>query len=278
MRIHAIQTGTVAVKARQRRGVGPGPLRLFNTVRSSEWTEPLPILAWAIEHPEGLIVVDTGDTARTAEPGYFPRWHPYYRFGLRISVTPEQEIGPGLERAGLSPADVRWVVLTHLHTDHVGGVGHFPNSEILVTRPDLKHASGTAGILRGYLPNRWPKWFSPTVIDLPATPFGPIEHSQPLTQAGDVVMLGTRGHTPGHMSVAVDTDELLVIIAGDASYTEQLMREGAADGVTNDVAAATKTLAQLRALTEHRPSIYLPTHDPASTKRLAAALNGRVAA
>jgi hypothetical protein len=44
----------------------------------------VPILAWVIEHPEGIIVVDTGETARTAEPGYLPSWHPYYRFAVRF--------------------------------------------------------------------------------------------------------------------------------------------------------------------------------------------------
>jgi N-acyl homoserine lactone hydrolase len=272
MRIHAIQTGTVAVKERQRRGSGPGPLRLINTLRDREWTEPLPILAWAIEHPEGLILVDTGETSRTSEPGYFPGWNPYYRLGVRMAVTPEQEIGPQLERLGLSAADARWVVLTHMHTDHAGGLAHFPNSEILVTRRELADASGRLGKVRGYLPHRWPEWFKPKAIDFDDRPFGPVERSQPLTEAGDVVLLATPGHTPGHMSVVVDTGNLLVILAGDTSYTEQLMLEGAADGVTNSVATATKTLAQLRALTEQRPSVYLPTHDPASADRLAAAL------
>ena len=41
------------------------------------WTDPMPIYAWLIEHPEGLIVVDTGESARVNEPGYPPRWHPY---------------------------------------------------------------------------------------------------------------------------------------------------------------------------------------------------------
>jgi len=274
MRIHAIQTGTVAIKERQRRGSGRGPLRLINTIRDPNWTEPLPILAWAIEHPEGLIVVDTGETSRTSEPGYFPRWHPYPRLAVRMSVTPDQEIGPALDRLGLSSADARWVVLTHLHTDHAGGLSHFPNSEILVTRKEYADASGRGAKVRGYLPHRWPEWFKPTTVELPAKPFGPMERSMPLTEAGDVVLFATPGHTQGHMSVAVDTGELLVILAGDPSYTERLMLEGAADGVTTDVATDEKTLAQLRALTQQRRSVYLPTHDPESPARLAAALNG----
>ena len=65
MKIHAIQTGTVAIKTRQRSGKGEGFGRLVNTLLDPEWTPMLPIYAWVIEHPEGVIVVDTGETART---------------------------------------------------------------------------------------------------------------------------------------------------------------------------------------------------------------------
>src|SRR6516164_745965 len=65
MKIHAIQTGTVRIKVSQRIGRGRGPMRLVNTLLDRSWTEPLPIYAWAIETAEGVIVVDTGETART---------------------------------------------------------------------------------------------------------------------------------------------------------------------------------------------------------------------
>jgi N-acyl homoserine lactone hydrolase len=269
MRIHAVQTGTVAVKARQRAGSGPDPLRLINTLRDDRWTDPLPILAWVIEHPEGLIVVDTGETARCADKGYFPRWHPYYRLGVREWVRGEQEIGPQLQRLGLSPHDVRWVVLTHLHTDHAGGLAHFPDSEFLVSRKELHDASGALGKLRGYLPHRWPGWFSPTPVDFTDGPFGPIGATQRLTAAGDVTLLATPGHTRGHVSIAIDLDDQLVVLAGDTSYTQDLMLAGIADGVTNDTSTARRTLAALRELARSRPTIYLPSHDPDSTRRLA---------
>ena len=89
MKVHAIQTGTVAVKSRQREGRGRGPTRLANTLIDRNWTEPLPIFAWLIEHPEGLIVVDTGETSRVADRGYFPWWQPYFKLGVREWVAAE---------------------------------------------------------------------------------------------------------------------------------------------------------------------------------------------
>jgi hypothetical protein len=59
MRVHAIQTGTVAVKAGQVDGGGHRRRSFTRLFADRRWTEPLPILAWLIEHPEGLIVVDT---------------------------------------------------------------------------------------------------------------------------------------------------------------------------------------------------------------------------
>jgi N-acyl homoserine lactone hydrolase len=67
IKVHAIQTGTVAVKTRQREGTGRGPMRSANTLIDRNWTDPLPIFAWLIEHPEGLIVVDTGETSHSSQ-------------------------------------------------------------------------------------------------------------------------------------------------------------------------------------------------------------------
>jgi N-acyl homoserine lactone hydrolase len=268
VRVHAIQTGTVSIKALQRDGGGRGRRNLARVLAAAEWTEPLPILAWLVEHPEGLIVVDTGETARVSEPGYFTSWQPYFRFGLREEVAPEEEIGPQLRALGFDPDDVRWVVLTHFHTDHAGGLGHFPGSEIVASRVDYRDARGLLGKVRGFLPQRLPEGFAPTLTDLADGSFGPFESSAALTAAGDVHLVATPGHTPGHLSVAIDGGDEVVLLAGDASYTEQLMLAGRADGVSPDPASATQTLARIRRLAAERPTIYLPTHDPESPARL----------
>ena len=72
MKIHAIQTGTVAITTKWREGVGHGRTPPVNTLLDREWTEPLPIYAFAIEHPEGVIVVDTGETARVSRARLLP--------------------------------------------------------------------------------------------------------------------------------------------------------------------------------------------------------------
>jgi N-acyl homoserine lactone hydrolase len=268
MRIHVIQTGSVAIKQVQRQGRAAGD-PVLNILLDRNWTEPLPIYAFVIEHPEGLIVVDTGETARATEPGYFPWWHPYYRFGLQEWVQPEEEIGPQLRALGLDPDDVRWVLLTHLHTDHAGGLAHFPNAEHLVSRREYEDATSAMGLVRGYLANRWPEWFRPTLIDMVPEPITPFARSYPVTNAGDVRFVPTPGHTPGHLSVVVTTPQVTYLLAGDTSYTQELMLTEQIDGVTNDRDTARQTLEQLNKFCQVVPTIYLPSHDPDTPDRLA---------
>jgi len=73
LKIHAINTGRVTIRPNQVEGKGADSIRMLNVYLDKRWTEALPIYAWAIEHPEGVVVVDTGETSRTAERGYFPR-------------------------------------------------------------------------------------------------------------------------------------------------------------------------------------------------------------
>ncbi len=268
IRIHAMSTGLVQVRRPQMESRGRGLMRLVNMLTDKEWSGWLPIYAWAIEHEEGVIVVDTGETARVHERGYHPRWHPFYRRAAQFSVHPDEELGAQLRAIGIGPRDVRQVVLTHLHTDHAGGLFHVTGSRVWVSRHELTRASGIGGRVQGYLPHRWPKWWRPEFIRFEDRPFGPFETSMPLTRRGDVLVIPTPGHTPHHVSVVV-CGEPTVLLAGDTSYSERLLLARTVDGVSPNPTVSRGTIDRILTLAQERPLVYLPSHDPESARRLA---------
>jgi N-acyl homoserine lactone hydrolase len=265
MRIHAIETGRVRIKQAQIEGRGHGTWRQLQPILSSEWADWSPVYAWAIEHPEGVIVVDTGAAAHLKS---LPRWHPYFRFAVRFDIEPEQEAGPQLRGLGIGARDVKTVVLTHLHIDHDGGLAHFPHSRILASAGEIARASGIAGAMLGYLPKRWPKWFAPEPLAWQPAACGPFASSARISAAGDVIAVPTPGHTPNHLSVVVRDGDHEIMLAGDASYLESTMLSGTVDGVSPDETVAAATLARIREFCSQRPVVYLPAHDPHAAQRL----------
>jgi glyoxylase-like metal-dependent hydrolase (beta-lactamase superfamily II) len=240
---------------------------LVNLFWGREWTDWLPIYAWVIEHPEGLFVVDTGETARaTSEPGYFSKWQPYYRFAVRFNVQPENEIGPQMRRLGFAPDDVTAVILTHLHTDHSGGMSHFPRSRFLIHPGEWQATMGFAGWLNGYLRPRWPSWLRPEFVQFAPEALGPFVESCAVTKDGRIRILSTPGHTLHHVSVAVQTDNVTYFLAGDTSYTQTLMQQGIPDGV--GTAESINTLRLIQQFTSCFPTVYLPSHGADARRRL----------
>jgi N-acyl homoserine lactone hydrolase len=268
MKLHAIQTGFVKIKTAQVEGRGHSRItRQLGIFADRNWTEWLPTYAWAIEHREGVIVVDTGQGAHLLATGR--SYHPFARWEVVFRIDREEEIGPQLRALGIGPRDVKRVVLTHLHMDHDGGLAHFQNSKILVAAGEIRTASGWAGRIRGYLPHRWPSWFDPAPLELATEPFGPFDCSRRLTDAGDIVAVATPGHTADHISILVQVDDTILFLAGDASYNESLMLAGRVDGVSPDERTSSATLDAIKRFARSRPTVYLPTHDPQSAARLA---------
>ncbi len=268
MKIHAIQTGTVAIKKNQLIGKGPNALRLLNVLFGTQWVQPVPIYAWVIEHEEGIIVVDTGETARTSQSGYFPRWQPYYKLAVHFQVKPEQEIGLQLKQVGINPKDVRKVILTHMHTDHAGGLHHFPESKIYVNMPEYKRTRGFRGQIDGYLPHRMPIWLTPQPIEFDREGFGSFEESWNVTAKGDVKVVPTQGHTPAHVSVIVTLEDINYFLAGDTSYSEENLLQKIPDGVSPNPNQAINTMQNILSFAKQRPTVYLPSHDPNAEFRL----------
>ena len=268
MRVHAIRTGSVRVKLAQLEAPRPGPLGIVGVLAGREWSGWLPTYAWAIEHRDGVIVVDSGQASYLLEE-VRRSLHPFLRTCAQFEMSPEQEIGPQLRSIGIGASDVKQVVLTHMHIDHDAGISHFPRSRILVSAREMADTRGIAGAIRGYLPRRWPDWFDPQSLHLGDGAYGPFAKSQRLTGDGTVVAVATPGHTPGHVSVIVEDGDEAVFLAGDTSYSEALMVAGRIDGISPKVEVTAATLSAIRQFASERRVIYLPTHDPQSGERLA---------
>ena len=271
MKIHAISTGKVKITQNWQVAREGDPLRLAHTLFDRRFTDWLPIFCYVIEHPEGLIVIDTGIPANANDPVWFPPWmRLVQRAAYFDRMSSEEEIGPQLQKRGLSINDVRWVVLTHLHQDHDGGLHHFPQAEIVITQAEWKAAAGLKGRLVGYLNLRWPKWFSPTLIEFKNDPYGVFTYNHQLTLAGDVHLVPTPGHSLGHMSVLLQEDSHVICFAGDASYSQELLLTDEIDGIAPNPVAQLRSHKQILEFAAQTPLIYLPAHEWDAQRRLEA--------
>lgn len=258
IRIHPIETGHARIRQRFKRAVA-GPLRQA-AIMTGPWTEAIPILAWAIEHDEGVIMVDTGARADVRDT-------PFSRF----EVGPEEEIAPQLRERGIEPGDVRTVVITHLHGDHVDGVGAFPNARVLVSAAELRFsATMQAKIGRRIAHQTLPDGFAPTAVDFDGPGIGAFGASHAVTEKGDIVIVPAPGHTPGHSAVLVVEGDLHRLIAGDSSYDQQQLLDLHPDGVSPKPSVARETMRTIIRHGELHPTVYLPTHDAGSPARLTA--------
>lgn len=260
IKIHAIPTGTVAVKKAHR---NPS-LGLPAILLDPRWTAPMPIYTWVIEHPEGVLVIDTGENVQVLNKNYFdcdPTTGWVTQKMLRFEIEECLEIGHQLQTIGIQPTDVRWVALTHLHLDHVDGLYHFPKSEIFISKREWEHPYGVVSCLL-------PKWLKPNLIDYNKNFIEVFPKAFSITRAEDIWLVPTPGHTHGHQSVILFTKEYHILFAGDISFSDKQLLGNQIAGICVDKKAAKKTYQNIINYCKNQPTIYLPTHDAQSGKRL----------
>jgi N-acyl homoserine lactone hydrolase len=262
MKIHAIQTGIVHVKSDFMRGtaaVSNNAAFMYRLMTDKQWID-LPIYAWAIEHEERVIIIDTGDLSDT---------HSNFISQSTYTIEPQEEIRPQLERLGIKPRDVSQVILTHIHGDHINGVKHFKGNNIYLGADEYAAYKNPLGGMFMRRTTRLPEWFDPKSLTKTNAAFGSFDHYYPLTKAGDIVAVPTPGHTAGHISVIAINEGISYFFAGDVSYDEQALIDQKLQGPSMAQPSHIETLRRVLQYVESNPTVYLPAHDWKSGERLA---------
>jgi N-acyl homoserine lactone hydrolase len=258
MKIYPLTTGAVRLKhsflyARR------GPRRQLDLFLPGEWSDPMPIHCWAIEHDGVLRLVDTGETAVARDVPF-----------ARMEVAREQELPRAMAAAGLRLDDVSEVILTHAHGDHIDGLVH-TRGRVLMNEAELRFvATPMARVTRRLLRQPLPPGFAPEPLVLDDGPFGAFPRSHVLSADGRIVIVDTRGHTPGHVSViCVDDSGRHVMLAGDTTDSLEQLHALRADAVAPDADVHVATMRTILTHCAEHPTVYLPSHDPESAMRLA---------
>ena len=145
-----------------------GPLRHL----PGGWSDStLPVNVVLVDHPGGLCLFDAGP-GPIGSPDGLP-WHPWLRLARFEPVEPDA-LTAALERRGATRDDIRWVVLSHLHVDHVGGLAGVPAAEVIVSRMEWARAQGLRGRVRGYVPDLWPDGRDPVLVEPKLPAVGPV--------------------------------------------------------------------------------------------------------
>lgn len=122
---------------------GPLKLKKSKIVAFAEGTVTIPTTVAIFQHPQhGVILWDTGIHHNVADPELAEEyWGPGIRdaFGAQ-GFTRNHAIDRQLDFMGIQPNDVRYVIYSHLHLDHAGGMSYFPKAVHIMQRAELEYA------------------------------------------------------------------------------------------------------------------------------------------
>lgn len=270
IRIHVLHCGKILVSEKVPKGGGVSLKNAMHGVvdRAGKRVE-LPVSAYLIEHPQGLVLVDTGwsreispkgvyDAAavRKQMPAYLAEfYHPWVEEG---ATALEQ-----LAAMGISPADLHTVLLTHLDADHVSGLRSLKNAQRLLL-PEEEYWWSLRTVYRVRQPkNLW--------LGLPIETFyfkgtmdGPLWWSYDLFGDETVTLICLPGHTDGMIGLRIKNGNKFILLTSDAAYSESSWRDMILPGFGFNQAAMQKSLDWIaKQAADPNCVAILANHDPA---------------
>ncbi len=204
---------------------------------------------WALRSPSHTIVVDTG----FGEPEARERKRTF----LRDPAT-------ALALIGIDAANVTDVVLTHLHYDHAGNLGSFPNAAFHVQEAEVHYVTGRSMTHRSLRHS----FRLEDVLELVRNVYAErvVFHRGDDDLVPGVTLHHIGGHTPGQQSLRVATERGNVVVASDAAhYYESFLDEQpflTHESMT-DLLEGHRTLRRLADSDDH----VVPGHDPLVIQR-----------
>jgi glyoxylase-like metal-dependent hydrolase (beta-lactamase superfamily II) len=214
--VHAIQAGGQKLDGGAMFGVVPKPLWEKRIPADERNRIQLGMRCLLIEHPSGLILIDTG--AGNKENAKFKDIYGLENEGADGGTMLED----GLKQLGVAPTDISLVINTHLHFDHAGGNTRnrpdgsveitFPNATYIVRRGEYDYAmNSNERTAASYFERNW----------MPVEAADKIEW---VTREKEIVkgvrVIPTPGHTPFHQSILIESSGDRAFYLGDLVPTQ----------------------------------------------------------
>ena len=259
IKIHVLHTGLVKVdKALPFHGLYRNPLAFTGLFRSEKNQVTLPVSSYLIEHPKGLVLIDTGWNKQV-------RTSNWKELGLQVQINTGYlpagwAIDERLKALGYTPADLDYVLLSHLHCDHVSGLKHVAAAQkILVSAPEWRVANHLPLV---YLPSEW-HGVNVQTYQYENTGVGPTGETFDVFGDGSVLQVHTAGHATGMSATLVrGSDGKYVLLAADVGYANRSWEDMLTPGICTSRKAAITSLGWVRDMA-HNPNCIeaLANHD-----------------
>ena len=223
------------------------------------------LAAFMVEHPKGRLLIDAGVGRDVVD---HLKTTPLILQTL-ASLTVKRPTIEALAARGLGPGDLRGIVLTHSHWDHVSGLEDLREVPVWISAEELAHARSDDDGGKLYRQLEAAGQFELHELSFADGPYGPFAQSQDFFGDGSLILVPMPGHTPGSVGVLVTlTEGKRFLVIGDTSWT----REGvdwpaekpwlARRMVDHDAAAVREQLVLLHQLQRANPELVIvPAHD-----------------